>query len=70
MNRLMRMILPLALAGGLFLVAGCDEDESGPTGATDVGNLRDISITLQSMDSHLGQFMEFRTRTSLDRSTG
>jgi len=60
MNRLMRMILPLALAGGLFLVAGCEEDKSAPTTATDVGNLRDISITLQSMDSHLGQFMEFR----------
>jgi hypothetical protein len=60
MNRLMRMMMPLALAGSLFLVAGCDEDEGGPTDATDVGNLRDITVTLQNMDSHLGQFMEFR----------
>lgn len=66
MKRLMSMMLPLALAGSLFLAAGCDEDEGGPTGPTDVGALRDITITLQDMDSHLGQFLEFRVISQRD----
>lgn len=66
MNKLARNLLTLMLVGSVLVVYGCEKDEDGGPTRPPAENWRDIVVTLQNMDSHLGQLIAFRVVSRSD----
>lgn len=61
MNKLAKNLLMLMLVGSVLLVYGCDsDDKEGTLARPSATNWRDLVVTLNNMDSHLGQMIAFR----------
>ncbi len=67
MNKLAKNLLTLMLVGSVLLVYGCESDDSeGTISRPSATNWRDLVVTLNNMDSHLGQMIAFRVVSKLD----
>ena len=66
MNRLARNLLTMMLVGSVLMVYGCESDKDGSPTRPPLENWRDINVTLQNMDSHLGQLIAFRVVSRSD----
>jgi hypothetical protein len=70
MNKLARNLLTLMLVGSVLMVYGCAEDEEGglPT-KPEARNWRDLVVTLNNMNSHVGQLIAFRVVSKFEDIT-
>jgi len=66
MNKLARNLLTLMLVGSVIVVYGCDKDKDGGPTRPPAENWRNLVVTLQNMDSHLGQLIAFRVVSRYD----
>ena len=67
MNKLAKNLLTLMLVGSVLLVYGCESDDSeGTISRPSATNWRDLVVTLENMDSHLGQMIAFRVVSKLN----
>ena len=66
MKKLARNLLTLMLAVSVLVVYGCESDDDGGTTRPPAENWRDLVVTLQNMDSHLGQMIAFRVVSRYD----
>ncbi len=70
MNKLAKNLLALMLVGSVLLVYGCESDsKEGTLARPSATNWRDLVVTLQNMDSHLGQMIAFRVVSKLEETT-
>ena len=70
MNKLAKNLLTLMLVGSVLLVYGCEsDDKEGTIARPSATNWRDLVVTLNSMDSHLGQMIAFRVVSKLEETT-
>lgn len=69
MNKLARNLLTLMLVGSVLMVYGCEDDEGDGITRIEPTGWRDLTVTLQNMDTHIGQLIAFRVVSKYDEIT-